>query len=164
METVNQSFPGLETGLKTFINADGSVDGEIRIAGLPDEWRVPEGVPKLAEFASQMLRAVGTLAAGEEGGAYWISIGVRFGPQNETEIGDLAEMYKRHRGLFQVAAHATEASLISGLMNNVVAMESIVKALMEKRGLPPAVIFIRFTWTPDGSRPERYEGERGDGR
>ena len=156
--------PGLELSLKTFINVDGTVDGEIRIADLPDDWRSEEGIPELMEFLSQILRAAGTLTPGIEQGAYWVSIGVRFGPQNDAEVGDLAEMYKRYRGMFQVASYPLDASSVSGLQNAIVAFGMIVRSLMEKRGLPPAVVFIRYTWMPDGSRPGRFTGEKGGGR
>ena len=51
-------------------------------------------------FLSRVLNAVGVLVPGDEGGNYWISVGVRFGPQTDAERGDLAEMYKRYRGMF----------------------------------------------------------------
>jgi len=166
MELMGADVPTLELGLKTFINADGSVDGELRLSNLPESWRdgSEEGAVAIEEFLARMLREVGTLAGLGTGDAFWISIGVRFGPQNDSELGDLAELYKRFRGLLQVAAHATEASYLSGMMNNVLSIGVIIKNLIEKRGLPPTVIFIRFTWTPDGVRPSRYEGERGEGR
>lgn len=161
LEGVVAAQLGLDTGVKSFINQDGSVDGEVRIGNLPDDWRVPDGLPQLKEFLSTLLRQVGDLKPGPEGGAYWISIGVRFGPNNESEIGELAELYKRHRGLFQVASYALDASIQSAAQNAVVAIGEIVKAIMTRRGLPPSVIFIRYTWTPDGVRPHRYTGESG---
>ncbi len=51
-----------------------------------------------------------------------------------------------------------------GIANAIVAFEMIVKSLMDKRDIPPAVVFVRYTWTPDGSRPGRYEGEKGGGK
>jgi hypothetical protein len=164
MDAVAAAVDGLELGLRTFINADLTVDGELRMAMLPDDWRTPEGIPEVMELLSQILRRLGTLTAGDEGGAYFISIGVRFGPQNDSEVGDLAEMYKRYRGMFQVASYPTMAGEAAGQQNAIVAFGSIVRALMDKRGLPPAVIFVRVTWTPDGSRPGRFGGEKGGGR
>lgn len=152
---------GLEAGMKTFINSDGSVDGEVRIGGLPDDWRVPEGLVYLKEFLAGLLNKLGPLVPGDEGGQYWISIGVRFGPSNDAEIGELAELYKRHRGLFQVASYALDLSIPGAAVNAVVAIGDIIRAIMEKRGLPPTVVFVRITWTPDGVRPHRYAGESG---
>lgn len=161
MDAVAAVVADVDLGMRTFINADLTVDGETRIAQLPDEWRTPEGIPAVMELLSQILRQIGILVPGEEGGAYWISIGIRFGPQNDAEVGDLAEMYKRYRGMFQVASYPTTAGDPSGLQNPIVAFGMIVRSLMEKRGLPPAVVFVRLTWTPDGQRPGRYGGEKG---
>lgn len=161
LDAVASSPVGLSAGMKTFVNSDGSVDGEVRIGDLPDDWRVPEGVPLLMEFLSGILRQLGTLVPGEEGGRYWISIGVRFGPSNEAEIGELAELYKRHRGLFQVASYALDLGIPGAPINAVVAIGEIIRAIMNRRGYPPTVIFVRVTWTPDGSRPSRFKGESG---
>jgi hypothetical protein len=161
MDAVAQSVADVDLGLRTFINGDLTVDGEIRISQLPDDWRTMDGIPEVMAILSSILKQIGTLTPGEEGGAYWISIGVRFGPQNDAEVGDLAEMYKRYRGMFQVASYPTDAGAISGAQNAIVAFGAIVRSLMDKRGLPPAVIFVRITWTPDGTRPHRYGGEKG---
>ena len=164
MDAVAVAVGDLELGLRTFINADLTVDGELRVSQLPDDWRTPEGIPEVMAILSQILRQIGLLVPGDEGGAYWISIGIRFGPQNDSEVGDLAEMYKRYRGMFQVASYPTDASMTSGGQNAIVAFGAIVRSLMEKRGLPPAVIFVRVTWTPDGTRPGQFKGEKGGGK
>lgn len=161
MEILGREVEGLDLGLKSFINMDRTVDGEIRIGNLLEEWRTIEGIPSLMELLSTILRRVGVLQPGEEGGAYWISIGIRFGPQNDADVGDLAEIYKRFRGMFQVSSYATDASDRSGFQNAIVAFGTIVRSMMANRGLPPAVVFLRYTWTPDGNRPGRYEGEKG---
>lgn len=150
--------------MKTFINADGSVDGEVRIGGLPDDWCVPEGLVYLKEFLAGLLNKLGPLVPGDEGGRYWISLGVRFGPSNDADIGKLAELYKRHRGLLQVASYALDLSIQGATVNAVVAIGDIIKAIMARHSLPPSVILVRVTWTPDGVRPHRYEGESGKNR
>lgn len=149
--------------IKTFINSDYTVDGELRIT-LPNDWRDEEGRVRLLEFLSHIMRSVGPLVRAELGGAFWVAFGVRFGPASDAEVGDLAELYKRFRGLFQVATYATEAGILTAIIINVTNLGVVLKSLMEKRGVPPAVIFVRFTWTPDGARPARYEGEGGGGR
>ena len=154
--------PGeLSLGIKSFVNLDGTVDAEIRISELPYLWQTEEGRVSMTEFLSNVLRKAGILSPGKEAGGYYISIGIRFGRTGNVE--DLAELYKRYRGLFQVAAFPTSMHLISGIMNNVVSISVITDSLRKKRGLPPAVIFLRVTWTPTGQRPERYLGERGSG-
>lgn len=158
------SLPEASLAIKTFINADGSVDGDLRITEIPELWRTEEGFPAMAEFLSKLLTRLGTISASKDGGRFFISLGVRFGPRDMSEIENLAALYKRFRGLFQVASHPLDASFKSGLQNAVASLSAIVKSLMEKRGLPPAVIFIRITWMPSGMTPGRYEGEAGGGR
>jgi hypothetical protein len=165
MEALSErSNVGLDVTIKTFINQDGSVDGEVRIGNLPEEWKTEDGLVLLEEWLSQVLRNVGLLVESGEGGRYFISIGVRFGPNTEAEIGNLAELYRRFKGLFQVAAHPTWMGMVSGIQNNVASLGIIIKSLMQRRGLPPSAVFIRLTWTPDGKSPGRYEGEAGGGR
>ncbi len=152
-------LPGLDVSIKTFINQDGTVDGEIRIADLPDDWRSStEGLVNLNAFLVDVMSMVGPIT---EEGSYWVAFGVRFGPSTEAEAGDLAELYKRFRGLFQAATHSTPADSLPSIKTNITnGLVVIVRALMEKRGLPPAVVFIRFTYSPNAHRPQRYEGER----
>lgn len=156
-------WSGADLGLKSFINQDQTVDGEVRASGLPEEWRTEEGRAELEEFLSDAMTEGGVLVPGEEQGGYWLSVGVRFGPQTDAEVGDLAEMYKRFRGLFQVATYPVDASLRAALGNAVVGVGLMIKSLIEKRGLPPSVVFVRVTWTPTGERPSRFEGEKGGG-
>lgn len=164
MDGIVIEVPTLDINIKTFINSDLTVDGETRMANLPEDWRTEEGIPMMMEILSRVLGRLGLVMPGDEGGAYWISIGVRFGPQSDAELGDLAEMYKRFRGMVQVSSYPTSLSIPSGAQNAIVAFGSITRAFMTKHGLPPAVVFVRVTWMPDGSRPGQYEGEKGGGR
>jgi len=155
---IGSEEPSLDLSIKTFINSDGTVDGEIRIGNLLEEWRTLEGLIYLESFLSRVMRDVGPITAE---GSYWICFGVRFGPSNEAEAGDLADLYKRFRGLFQAATHATQADMPASIQTNIsTGLTVIVRALMDRRGLPPAMVFVRFTYSPDGERPQRYEGER----
>lgn len=156
---VSETQPKILVGIKSFLNQDGSVDGEIRLSNLPEEWTgSPEGLVLLNSFLSDVMNRVGPIT---EPGSYWVAFGVRFGPSSESEAGELAEIYKRFRGLFQAATHATPASIMSSIITNITnGLAVIVRALMVRRGSKPSVIFIRFTFTPDGARPQRYEGER----
>jgi hypothetical protein len=98
------------------------------------------------------------------GGSYWASFGIRFGPQNEAEIGEMIELYKRHRGMFQIGTYPTPAwgrgALQVALTGDKVGLRAMVESLLKKRGLPPTVILIRFIWTPDKKRPGHYRGEK----
>jgi hypothetical protein len=99
------------------------------------------------------------------GGAFWATFGIRFGPQNDAEVGELANLYKRYRGLFQIGTYPTPAwgqgAVQVALTADNVGMRAMIESLLAKRGLPPTVILIRFVWTPDGVRPAHYKGEKG---
>jgi hypothetical protein len=158
---------GLDMSWQTFVNADGTVDGELTVRNLPEDWRTELGVRMLVATLSAALRELVPFPSRPSmGGAFWVSFGIRFGPQNEAELGELAELYKRHRGLLQIGTYPMLAS-ISGaiqvaLTGDRVGMRAMIESLMRKRGLPPTVILIRFIWTPDGKRPGHYQGERGE--
>jgi hypothetical protein len=157
--------PGLDTAVQSMINYDGTVDGELRIGDLPAEWREAEGVPLLIATLSSAFRSWRPFAAQPvHGGAYWVSFGVRFGPQNESEIGELAELYKRFRGLFQIGTYPAPAwntgPIQIVLTSDRAGLRSMVQTLLEKRGLPPTNILVRFVWTTDRQRPGHYRGEK----
>ncbi len=156
---------GLDMSMQTFTNRDGTVDGELTIRNLPDEWRTREGVRQLIATLSSALRDFRPFSPRPAmGGAFWASFGIRFGPQNESELGELAELYKRHRGMLQIGTYPTQAwgtgALQIALVGDNVGLRAMIEALLDKRGLPPTVILIRFIWTPDGSRPGHYRGEK----
>jgi hypothetical protein len=156
---------GLDMAVQTMVNRDGTVDGELTIRNLPDEWRDARTMGYLVATLSSALRTFEPFAAQPAmGGAFWCSFGVRFGPQNEAEIGEMYNLYKRHRGLFQVGTYPTPAwgtgALQVALVGNNVGLKAMLESLMKKRGLPPSVVMIRFIWTPDGQRPGHYKGEK----
>jgi hypothetical protein len=156
---------GLDMAVQSFINTDGSVDGELRVGSLPDEWRTPAGVPLLVATLSNAIRSVAVFDSRPSmGGAFWASFGVRFGPQNESEVGELVDLYKRHRGMFQIGTYPTPAwgmgALQVAITGDTVGLRAMVASLLNKRGLPPSQILIRFVWTPDGKRPAHYAGEK----
>jgi hypothetical protein len=156
---------GLDMAVQTMVNRDGTVDGELTIRNLPDEWRDARTMGRLVATLSSALRTFEPFAAHPKmGGGFWCSFGVRFGPQNEAEIGEMYNLYKRHRGLFQIGTYPTPAwgtgALQVALVGNNVGLRAMLDSLMKKRGLPPSVVMIRFIWTPDGQRPGHYKGEK----
>jgi hypothetical protein len=152
--------PELDMDAKSFINRDSTVDGELRLRNLPDEWRSVEGMPYLVASLSEGIRAVGALPRRLRGG-FWISFGLRFGPKDQGEVEEMAKFYKRFRGLFQVGAYHTSAESVPAILNNALAVRDLVERVMAKRDLPPAQLLVRIVWTPDGKRPGRFAGEEG---
>jgi hypothetical protein len=167
MQDIGLIQSGLDMAFSTCINLDGSVDGELTIRNLPEEWRTLDGVRELVAVLSSALRTFEPFPAPPRcpmGGSFWCSFGIRFGPQNEAEIGELADLYKRHRGLFQIGTYPTQAwgtgAMQIALTGDRVGMLAMLTSLLEKRGLPPSVVMVRFIWTPDASRPGHYKGEK----
>jgi hypothetical protein len=166
MEVVGGAVEGSDVAVKSFVNADGSVDGELKVSELPDDLRTDEGAAELTAILSEVFRAFRPFPTNPSmGGKFWVSFAMRFGPQNESEIGKLAELYKKFRGLFQVGTYPAAAwhptpiqlALTTGL-------KTIVEGVMRRQGYPPSVVLVRFTWTPDGRRPGHLAGEAGGGR
>lgn len=154
--------PGIRIPVKTFINADSTVDGELRISELPDEWRTIEGLPGIIAALSEAIRGAGAFPAKPEiGGAFWISFGLRFGPKNMDEIMEMAKEYKRFRGLLQVGAHHTTAQSLAAMLNNALALRMFIDRVWAKRSLPPIQLLVRFVWTPTKTNPGRFSGEEG---
>ena len=160
-------------GIHSFINADGTVDGELRIGNLPIEWRSEQG---LRELVATLSSAFASFKAFDRhpamGGSFWFSAAVRFGPQNEAEMSELADLYKKSKGLFQIGTYPTRADHLTPLQMCLTddrrGLRGMIGALAVKRGLPPTAILIRFTWGPDwspergGLRPGHYKGEKGE--
>ena len=148
--------------LKSFVNADATVDGELRIINLPDEWRKVSGLPELMGVLSKSINQMGDFpVAPTMGGAFWISFGLRFGPKDQREIEEMAKFYKRFRGLFQVGAHHTTAQQLPAIRNNALAIRMLIERVWARRELPPAQLLVRVVWTPDTKHPGRYAGEEG---
>lgn len=158
--------PGLDTAIKSMVNADGTVDAELRIGNLPSEWRSIEGLPLIVSALSEALRGMGAFPSEPTmGGAFWISFGVRFGPSSQKEILQFARIYKRFRGLLQIGVHYTSADALTGMLNNAAGIRMLIERLWQRRDLPPVQLLVRVTWTPKAGReqrPARYAGEEGD--
>ena len=164
-DTIAIIEPEIDAGLKSMINADGTMDVELRLRNLPELWRTYDGQPSLGSALSEAVRVMGAFPRQPAmGGAFWVSFGVRFGPKNEAEVEMMAKFYKRFRGLFQVGAYHTTASALPAILNNAASIRSLVENIWEKRDLPPAQVLVRIVWTPDGQRPGRFQGEGGSAK
>ena len=163
MEMVLVEIPEAGTAVKAFVNTDGSVDGELRVQDLPDELREEENLSYIISWLSEVFRAFRPFPeVPAMRGRFWVSFGMRFGPQNETEVGQLAEMYKRFKGLYQVGTYPAAAWHPTPIqMALAPGLKTIMEGVARKQGFSPTVLLIRFTWTPDGKRPGHWKGEGG---
>jgi hypothetical protein len=171
MESVDTLQSGLNIGIQSFINSDGTVDGELRISNLPELWRQAKGLRILIATISSAFSPFKPFDKEPDiGGGYWATFGIRFGPQNESEVGDMAALYKRFRGLFQIGTYPVQAwhtgSLQLAITDEKAGLRSMIANLESKRGIPPSVILIRFIWGPEWAhdswkRPAHYKGEKG---
>ena len=170
MDSISLLQGGLDMGMQTFIEQDGSVDGELRIGRLPDEWRTSGGLPELIATLSSAFTTFPVFDKDPPfGGGFWATFAVRFGPQNEAEAGELADLYKRFRGLFQMGTYPVPAwnsgPIQMAITGDTTGLRAMIQSLAAKRGLPPSSILIRFIWGPEWAhdsrvRPGHYKGEK----
>jgi hypothetical protein len=180
MGLVTMMFPATSMAIKSAINSDWTVDGELRVDNLPDELRTMDGMLEIIALLSEAFRAFRPFPqVPDMGGKFWISLGVRFGPNNESEIGKLADLYKRFRGLFQTGTYPMFAWNMASIQSAIApALKTIFEGIAVRMGVPPATLLIRFIWTPGPrkswkdiprmqqikQRPGHWEGEGGKGR
>lgn len=162
MDFLRVTESGLQMSVRSFPNTDATVDGELRISNLPDEWRTIEGLPQLDAAMSNAITGMGAFPLSPSiGGRFWVSFGLRFGPKNMAEIEEMAKFYKRFRGLFQVGAHHSPAHNVGAIITNSLALRMFIERVWAKRDLPPVQILVRFVWTPTTKNPGRDASEIG---
>ena len=157
MGLVAMMFPETSMAIKSAINSDWTVDGELRVDRLPDELRTMDGMLEIISLLSEAFRAFRPFPqVPDMGGKFWVSFGVRFGPSNETEAGDLADLYKRFRGLFQTGTYPAFAWSLSAIQMAIApGLRTIFEGIARKMGIPPATLLIRFVWTSGPRQPWR---------
>ena len=163
MSLVPAVIPGVRTALKSFVNSDGTVDGELRVEELPEELREEGNLPEISALLSEVFRSFRPFPESPPmGGKFWVSFGMRFGPQNEVELGQLAKLYKKFRGLLQVGTYPAPAWHPTPIQLAIApGLKTVIEGVASRQGFPPSVLLIRFTWTLDGKRPGHWEGEGG---
>jgi hypothetical protein len=151
MDLVMMMFPSASTSIKTAINADWTVDGELRLDGLPDELRTEEGMLEIVALVSEAFRAFHPFdQIPSMGGKFWLSFGVRFGPNNESQAKELADLYKRFRGMFQVGTYPAPAWSLGAIQDAIApgGLRTIFEGVARTVGIPPSTLLIRFIWMP----------------
>lgn len=155
MDLVTMMFPEASTSIKTAINADWTVDGELRLDGLPEELRTEEGMLEIVALVSEAFRAFHPFdQVPPMGGKFWLSFGVRFGPNNESQAKELADLYKRFRGMFQVGTYPAFAWSLGAIQDAIApgGLRTIFEGVARKVGIPPSTLLIRFIWLPGPKR------------
>ena len=148
-------FPGVSSSIKTAINSDWTVDGELRLDGLPEELRTEEGMLEILALLSEAFRAFRPFdQIPEMGGKFWLSFGVRFGPNNESQAEELVRLYKKFRGLYQVGTYPVYAWSLGAIQAAISpgGLRQIFEGVARKVGIPPSTLLIRFVWTPGPKR------------
>jgi len=180
MGLVAMMFPSTSMAIKSAINSDWTVDGELRVDSLPDELRTMDGMLEIISLLSEAFRAFRPFPqVPDMGGKFWVSFGVRFGPNNETEIGKLEELYKKFRGLFQTGTYPAFAWSLASIQSSIApGLKTIFEGVARRMGIPPSTLLIRFVWTPGPrqawrdvprmqqikQRPGHWEGEGGEAK
>ena len=180
MGLVAMMFPSTSMAIKSAINSDWTVDGELRVDSLPDELRTMDGMLEIISLLSEAFRAFRPFPqVPDMGGKFWVSFGVRFGPNNETEIGKLEELYKKFRGLFQTGTYPAFAWSLASIQSSIApGLKTIFEGVARRMGIPPSTLLIRFVWTPgprkawreishsqqSKQRPGHWEGEGGEAK
>ena len=157
MGLVAMMFPSTSMAIKSAINSDWTVDGELRVDSLSDELRTMDGMLEIISLLSEAFRAFRPFPqVPDMGGKFWVSFGVRFGPNNETEIGKLEELYKKFRGLFQTGTYPAFAWNLASIQSAIApGLKTIFEGVARRMGIPPSTLLIRFVWTPGPRKPWR---------
>jgi len=141
-ERYDMKWP-FDVTLYTHINADGSVDGELRITEIPEDLPIREALIVLTE--GNPIKTFKGL---------WSSMGVRFSDIPEAE---LSTNYTRFRGLNQESTYYARTS-VKALDHQRTIVQRIVDGL-ENFGFPrPQQIYVRLHWNKENRKPgERYD-------
>lgn len=141
-ERYDMKWP-FDVTLYTHVNADGSVDGELRITDIPESLPIREALIVLTEG-----NPVKTFKG------LWSSIGIRFHDIPGEELG---KNYVRFRGLNQESTYYARSS-IPTLDHQRSIVQEIVDN-MGKAGLAvPVQIYVRLHWNKANKKPgERYD-------
>jgi len=123
-------------------NADESVDGELRVMGIPDRVTPREIWTLLGEYGLETPRD------------FWISGGLRFG---STEDEELKDKYTRYRGMNQVSSYFGRMDQ-KRVNYTLITMNQIVEN-MENAGRPePQQLYLRIHWNKQNRTPaKRYD-------
>lgn len=130
-----QDFLVADSNVDSAVNADGSVDVEIRIS-VP---RGEDGRSMLLDLADKVVVPHG----------WWIAVGWIFSPSADMTDEERAN-YERFYKLLQVHTHYQQSDRKSA---NIVGALKIYDSLEESKRRKPEQFYIRIHWSPEGIRP-----------
>lgn len=136
----------LDILVRTHLNADRSVDGELRVQAIPDEYEVSDVINELMFGHFKPKRGL------------WIAVGLRHADLEGTKSGD-----SRYRGLIQVNTYYGRYS-IDRLLHELGVARRMGDNLAEAGRLKPQQVYVRFHWNKKNQKPaKRYDRrERGN--
>lgn len=127
------------------VNADGSVDGEIRIQRPDDDTTVREMIINRIERWTKV----------PPGG--WISVGCRYEPTDEMlsrATDPKAERYNLHQGMVTIGTYGQQASQKG---SNFLAARKIAEGMKESMGREATEVYVRINMSD--RQPERVGDE-----
>jgi hypothetical protein len=125
---------GPDAKVKAVVNADGTVDAELRFTGGLDFLMNDEYVPTLRKVE-------------EELDGFWLQFGSRYNFPITGEQGKY-----RSQGIFPPRfAHPQRASVWAHNLQWAVSMQES----MGEKGYDPVVSYLRIFWNPEGKQPDR---------
>ena len=131
---------GVESEVRSAVNADKSIAYELRIVMTPSARKDPQRF--LTDLTNSIQSVPGT----------WSTIGFRFRPKKITE--EEREKYDRHKGTIQIQAY-TQRTSSRHLVRLEATAEQILDNVKERKGWIPDSCFVRMFWHKHGERPSR---------
>lgn len=129
---------GIDGDIRREINADNSVDWELRLA-IPKGVNVKEVTTDLGSVLKPELNA-------------WMAIGARFKDDKRMTPERRAE-YDRFRAWLQVHAHYQRMTK-GKIATNIVAVQKILESMRKNKRRKPEQIFVRVHWNLSGEKPK----------
>lgn len=137
-----------------FVNADLSVDGQLRVRRLARD-----------EDLQGLLIDLEAAAKAKHVGRAWMSVGVRF-PHDaklDREMKRDPDRYSRWRGLLTAMTYSQRMTEGNVPIHFLAAREKVVKGLEARGRRRPTELLIKVGWRQEGDRPPIDERLRGKG-
>lgn len=125
--------------VRVHVYPDGSIDGEISIDVVKGQSASDLFLDVESAFKKQSL-----------GKGFWISTGERHVIQEDAEV------YRRHKGMNEVAVYYQRATPSNIAETMLIARRNITPAMERKYKRKASTIFVRLHWNADDKKPKRF--------